>query len=794
MQNDLFGEPAEPAKDPVQLRMQQLCTTLEQHSHAYYVLDTPTVPDSEYDRLWKELEQLEQDFPQYKSADSPTQRVGGAPLPEFKQVQHDVPMLSLNNGFEDDDIAAFDNRVKDGLDIDSQQSVSYAIDLKFDGLAINLRYVNGVLSQAATRGDGYTGEDVTENIRTIRSIPLRLNTDTPPSILDVRGEVLMFKKDFENLNQRQRAAAAKEFANPRNAAAGSLRQLDSRITAQRQLSFFSYGIGKIEGASMPTTHRALLDWYARLGLPVCPENRIAEGTGQLLAFYREIQLRRDQLPYEIDGVVYKVNSFALQQQLGFVSRAPRFALAHKFPAQEAKTTVLGIDIQVGRTGALTPVARLAPVFVGGVTITNATLHNEDEIRRKDVRIGDTVFVRRAGDVIPEVVSVLIEDPQAERAEPFHMPTACPVCGSHAVREEGEAVARCSGGLICPAQRKEAIRHFASRKMMDIDGLGERFIDSLVEFDYLHGIADLYKLTLDDLIEMKQRADQRDGTVPDTVLQGKIATRWAENLILAIAASKQPTLERLLFALGIRHVGESTAKTLSDWLGSLALIRRAPAALFRILPDIGATVADAIADFFSEAHNQQALDELLAAGVAPVDEHLPSPKLRPRLETANLLAALNIPKLTEARCRQLQERGETLSSIAAWAGGFVQTGLPADVQQNLLNWLSSAANLLLIKQVDELAQNLLTEIPDNSDADDGALSGKTFVLTGTLPSLSRDQAKALIEQAGGKVSGSVSKKTHYVVAGEEAGSKLEKAQELGITILTEADLLQICSRS
>ncbi|MDE2430856.1 MAG: NAD-dependent DNA ligase LigA, partial [Burkholderiales bacterium] len=488
MQNDFFSAPTDADVRSLSEQAEQLRTDLHRYAHAYYVLDNPIVPDAEYDRLFSALQQLEQQHPELKTPDSPTLRVGGTPLPEFSQVQHAVPMLSLNNAFADEEVLAFDRRVKEGLAEASE--IEYAIDLKFDGLAINLRYIDGVFAQAATRGDGFTGEDVTENIRTIYCIPLRLNTTQAPKILDVRGEVLMYKADFERLNQRQRDAGAKEFANPRNAAAGSLRQLDSRITAQRSLRFFSYGIGALEGAALPDSHAALLDWYAELGLPVCEDRAVVRGAQGLLDFYQSIGQKRKELAYDIDGVVYKVNRFQAQQELGFVARAPRFAIAHKFPAEEAITVVQGIDIQVGRTGALTPVARLAPVFVGGVTITNATLHNEDEVRRKDVRIGDTVIVRRAGDVIPEVVAVVLERRPEPAPAAFAMNKTCPVCGSHVVREEGEAIARCSGGLFCSAQRKEAIRHFAARRMMDIDGLGERYIDNLVELDYVRGIADL----------------------------------------------------------------------------------------------------------------------------------------------------------------------------------------------------------------------------------------------------------------------------------------------------------------
>jgi DNA ligase (NAD+) len=774
-----------PPQDDLQ-RMAWLVKELNHHIYNYHVLDAPTIPDAEYDRLFRELQALEEKHPQAVSVDSPTSRVGAAPIPEFKQVTHAVPMLSLNNGFTDEDIDNFDRRVREGL---GHAQVAYNAELKFDGLAISLRYENGVFVQAATRGDGYTGEDVTANIRTVRVIPLRLIGDEVPDVLEVRGEVLMFKDDFERLNQRQRDAGQKEFANPRNAAAGSLRQLDARITAQRRLRFFAYGIGLLAGAELPGSHSAALDWLDRLGLPVSKERAVVTGCEGMLGYFRDIGARRKALPYEIDGVVYKVDRLADQRELGFVSRAPRFALAHKFPAEEALTTVSAIDVQVGRTGAITPVARLVPVSVGGVTVTNATLHNEDEVRRKDVRVGDTVVVRRAGDVIPEVLSVVLERRPTPVPPVYELPKTCPVCGSHVVREEGEAVARCSGGLTCAAQRKEAIRHFAGRRMMDIEGLGDRYIDSLVECNLIHGVADLYRLTLDDLLRMKRLADERDGTTPETVKQGKVATKWADNLLAAIAASRNPPLERLLFALGIRHVGESTAKTLADWLGSLALVRRAPAALLRVLPDIGGTVAEAIADFFAEPKNQQALNDLLAAGVAPQGEHPPRAQLREKLDDVGLLAALGIPKLTEPRARQLLADGRTLDDLAHLKI-FSVFGLPDGVATALEQWMAEPGNRETLAALAALRTELLAMLPQDAFEAAGPLTGKTFVLTGTLPTMSRDAAGALIEQAGGKVSGSVSKKTSYVVAGAEAGSKLEKAEALGVTVLDEAGLLAL----
>ncbi len=768
-----------------QARIAALSAELNRHLHAYHVADAPTIPDAEYDRLFLELQQLEAAYPHFVLADTPTQRVGAAALPQFEQVTHSVPMLSLNNGFSDEDIENFDRRVREGLD--AAAAVEYAAEVKYDGLAINLRYEHGLLVQAATRGDGYTGEDVTANIRTIRSIPLRLDTDTPPALLDVRGEVLMFKADFEALNARQREAGLKEFVNPRNAAAGSLRQLDSRITSQRKLSFFAYGVGALEGAAMPLSHSELLAWYRTLGLPVAKEGDVVSGYQGLMAYYARIGAARPGMPYEIDGVVYKANLLQDQRTLGYVSRAPRFALAHKFPAEEALTTVLAIEVQVGRTGAITPVARLASVFVGGVNVTNATLHNEDEVRRKDVRVGDTVIVRRAGDVIPEVLAVVLERRPQPLPEAYVLPRVCPVCGSHVVREEGEAIARCSGGLACSAQRKEAIRHFAGRRMMDIEGLGDRYIDNLVEYGKVQRVADLYALTLDDLLEMKRLADESDGATPEAVVQGKVATKWAENLLAAIAASRNPPLERLLFALGIRHVGESTAKTLAEWLGRFELIRRVPSALLRVLPDIGGVVAESIAEFFAEEKNQEAIDALLAAGVAPSGEHAPSAKLREALDTVKLMAALGIPKLTEARCKQLVEQEITLQ-VLAHLPVFNVFGLPAAVAEALEEWMRKPGQREHLAALDQLRNDLLAQLPEQ--AAEGPLTGKTFVLTGTLPTLSRDQAGAMIEAQGGKVSGSVSKKTHYLVAGADAGSKLTKAQDLEVTIIDEAGLLAL----
>ncbi|CAJ0874004.1 DNA ligase [Ralstonia mannitolilytica] len=804
-----MSKTAEPASGATpEARAAWLRATLNRYAHEYYVLDQPSVPDAEYDRLYRELEALEAQHPELRTPDSPTLRVGGAILPEFAPVRHVVPMLSIRT--ETDTTAngarAFDASVRRELGLDaSDPPVEYAAELKFDGLAISLRYERGYLMQAATRGDGTTGEDVTQNIRTIRQIPLGLSAvgGVVPEVLEVRGEVYMRRDDFEKLNARQRERGEKTFVNPRNTAAGAVRQLDPKMAAERPLSFFAYGLGEVVGwKDMPDTHSGVLDALQDFGFPVSKERAAVKGGEGLVEFHAAIGAKRDSLPFDIDGVVYKVNALALQRELGFRTREPRWAVAHKYPAQEALTTVESIGVQVGRTGAITPVARLVPVFVGGVTVTNATLHNEDEVRRKDVRVGDTVIVRRAGDVIPEVVSVVLERrpmedvpgtdlfnaEQRAKYPPFELPKTCPVCGSHVMREEGEAVARCSGGLFCSAQRKEAIRHFAGRRMMDIEGLGERYIDNLVELDYVHGIADLYKLTLDDFLEMKRRADERDGVTPETVAAGKIATKWAENLLEGIQASKTPPLARFLFALGIRHVGESTAKTLADWLGSLAVIRRAPAPLLLALPDVGGTVAEAIADFFGEPKNQQALDALLEAGVSPQGEHAPNAKLRDKLEPAVLYGTLGVPKLTATRAKQLAAAVPTLGQLAS-ADAEQLAGLPADVSASLLEWLDTHDHRAQLARLDALREELLAAMPAEA-AEEGVLSGKTVVLTGTLPNLTRDEAKAMLEAAGAKVSGSVSKKTDYVVAGEEAGSKLAKAEELGVKVLDEAGMLAL----
>ena len=640
-----------PALDPVgpdpsdrPARAAWLRAILTRHGHAYYVLDSPTIPDAEYDKLYRELAQIEAADPALVTDDSPTRRVGAAPLGQFAPVRHGVPMLSLANGFSEADILAFDRRVTEGL---QTSAVDYAAELKFDGLAINLRYEDGLLVEAATRGDGATGENVTANIRTVQAIPLRLHTTHPPKVIDIRGEVLMFKADFARMNARQREAGAKEFANPRNAAAGSLRQLDSRITAQRTLCFFAYGIGTLEGAAMPASHAALLDWYRELGVAVCAERAVVTGATGLLGFFEDIGKRRASLPYEIDGVVYKVNQVAQQERLGFVSRAPRFAIAHKFPAEEATTVVQEINVQVGRTGAITPVARLAPVTVGGVSVTNATLHNEDEVRRKDIRIGDTVIVRRAGDVIPEVVG-RVPGVRSAYVPNFHMPRQCPVCGSAVVREKGGIDHRCSGGLFCAAQRKQALLHFGQRSAMDIEGLGVEVVDALVEQGVIQNPANLYSLEQADLVGLRLAGG--------TTLQSLSAL----NLLKSIEKSRGRPLAKLIFALGIRHVGEATAKDLAAFYGTLDDLRSTSLRTPCLIDEIGIKASDSIHQFFGEKHNLEVVDALLGdKGVQPE-----APK--DVVKVVPLLRLLESVKLVDMQTRAKAERCDEKSNrCRAW---------------------------------------------------------------------------------------------------------------------------------
>ena len=678
MTPDLFSTPGTAD------RAEELRRLLQEHGHRYYVLDDPQIADAEYDSLFRELQTIEAQHPELVTADSPTRRVGGMALAAFVSVRHAVPMLSIRTETDTQASGAknFDSRVRRELDLEeAAPAVDYVTEPKFDGLAMSLRYEAGLLVQAATRGDGAVGEDVTQNIRTIGQIPLRLPATAPP-VLEVRGEVYMRRDDFETLNQRQRDSGQKTFVNPRNAAAGAVRQLDPAVAAQRPLSFFAYGVGEISpverGGPSFVTHFELLQTLKAWGFPVSDLVSTAQGADGLTAYYQSIGRQRDGLGFDIDGVVYKVNSLAWQARMGFVTREPRWAVAHKFPAQEQSTTVLGIEVQVGRTGKLTPVARLAPVFVGGVTVTNATLHNEDEARRKDVRVGDTVIVRRAGDVIPEVVSVVVEKRPPDARE-FSMVRQCPACGSTAVREQGEVDYRCTGGLFCSAQRKQAILHFAQRRAVEVEGLGDKLVDQLVDSELVRSLPDLYRLSLSTLTPLDRMAEKS-----------------TQKLLEALQKSKETTLPRFLFGLGIRHVGEATAKELARHFGKLnAIMDASPEELLQV-SDIGPIVAESLHTFFAQAHNREVIKDLRDCGVC-------------------------------------------------WTEGE-----PAPVVSK-------------------------------------PLAGKTFVITGTLPSLSRDEARNLIEAAGGKVAGSVSKKTSFVVAGSEAGSKLERAVELGLAVLNEQDL-------
>jgi len=770
----------EPAARIADLRRQ-----LEDANYRYHVLDEPSIPDAEYDRLLRELDELEAVHPELVTVDSPTQRVGNAPAGKFAEVRHAIPMLSLGNAFSDEEVHDFVRRIADRL---KRPALRFSAEPKLDGLAISLRYEDGAFVQGATRGDGATGEDVTANLRTVKAIPLRLRGNDWPAVLEVRGEVYMPRADFEKYNQHARLHGGKVLANPRNGAAGSLRQLDPRVTAQRPLAFFAYGTGLVEGGELPDSHSATLKQLRAWGFPVSSLSDVVEGADGLLDYYRRIGEARDGLPFDIDGVVYKLDDGEGQREMGFVSRAPRWAIAHKFPAQEQATTVEAIEIQIGRTGAATPVARLAPVHVAGVIVTNATLHNADQIARLDVRVGDSVIVRRAGDVIPEVAGVILER-RPDGTVPWQMPTHCPVCGAEIVREEGEAVWRCSGELSCPAQRKESLRHFASRRAMDIEGLGDRYIEDLSDLGYLASIADLYKLTRDDLLDMKRRVDERDGTTPETVKAGKVATKWADNLIEAIDRSRTTTLERFLFALGIQHVGESTARALAVWFGDLQLIRRLPWPLFKRVPDIGGEVARSLGHFFDQPGNQQAIDDLLARGVVIGDTHAPSGKLRAGLDLATVLVDLEIPKVTRIRAEQLASAFPSVEALLdAPVHNFVTAGLPSEVANAFAAWREDEANAKLLSRSGDALTELLAITPEDVAVSAGPLDGKTVVLTGGLAAMSRDEAGEKLEALGAKVAGSVSKKTHLVVAGEAAGSKLAKAQELGIEVWDEAQLL------
>ncbi len=742
-------DPAEASQ-----RLSQLRQEIRHHNHCYYVLDDPIVPDAEYDRLFRELQALERDYPDWVTPDSPTLRVGGIPLSKFEPVQHAVPMLSIKTETDSGPEGAlhFDQRIRRALALDgTAPPVVYAAELKFDGLAINLRYENGILVQAATRGDGQTGEDVTQNIRTIHVIPLRLTGSVPP-LLEVRGEVFMSRPDFERYNERQRQVGKATLVNPRNAAAGSVRQLDSKVAAERPLSFYAYGLGEVQGWRMPEHHSGVLDALGAMGLPICEHRARVQGGDGLVDFHARIAALRDTLPFDIDGVVYKVDALSLQAELGFVSREPRWAVAHKYPAQEEITQVLEVEFQVGRTGALTPVARLEPVFVGGVTVSNATLHNMDEVQRKDVHLGDWVIVRRAGDVIPEVVRVLLERRPANATE-VTLRATCPVCGAEVIRPEGEAVARCSGGLYCPAQRKEAIKHFASRRAMDIEGLGDKLVEQLVDSGLVQDPADLYHLTLEQLSGLERMAEKS-----------------AQNLLNALALSKKTTLARFLFALGILGIGETMAATLAKHLGSLEAIA-------------GLDYQDLIELKLSQAKGLQKSWQSMP------DRSLLLSELQPP-ETLKWCQQVHLKLLAES----FSTLGEVLDAAPEGLANLPTIkveGIGHVLAEKLVSFFHQPHNGEIIAKLRQAGVHW----PDEKSAEPGEqpLAGKTFVITGTL-NRPRTAIKAELEALGAKVSGSVSAKTHYLIAGAEAGSKLVKAESLGVPVLDEVALERLMTNT
>jgi len=781
-------------------RVADLRRRIDEANYRYHVLDEPQLPDVEYDRLMRELEALEAKHPDLADPDSPTQRVGSAPSTKFAPVTHAVPMLSLGNAFSDAEIEEFVGRISRRLNVSEPV---FSVEPKFDGLAVSLRYEHGALVQGATRGDGATGEDVTANLRTIRAIPLRLRGADWPRMLEVRGEVYMPRAGFEAYNARARASEGriKPLINPRNAAAGSLRQLDPRMSAQRPLAFYAYAVGAVEGEVLPARHSEVLARLRDWGLPVSALVATASGTRGVLAYYRDIGAQRDALPFDIDGVVYKVDDLVAQREMGVIGRTPRWAIAHKFPAQEQVTEVEDIIVNIGRTGAATPAVKLAPVFVGGVTITNATLHNADQVARLDVRVGDTVVVRRAGDVIPEVVQVVLER-RPKDTRPWIMPAQCPICGSDIVRESGQVVARCSGELACAAQRTQSVLHFASRRALDIDGLGERYIEALGEFGYLTSVADLYRLCVADLLAMKQRADANAVVPPSTestvqedtsdtrkTKQGKVASKWAENLIAAIAASRRTTLERFLYALGIEHVGDRTAKALALWFGDLDLVRQLPWPILKLVPDIGDEVARAIDAFFEQPGNQQVINDLLSCGVQITDSHPPIATLASMLTLENILARIAIPKLTPKRAAQIAAAYDSYQALgAADVDALISAGLPPDAAASTHAFLHGDEGRVLLRRIEQAQIQLRAATANMQAVAAGPLHGMTVVLTGTLASMTRPQAQDQLEALGAKVSGSVSNKTDVVIAGEAAGSKLAKAEALGIEIWEEAALI------
>lgn len=765
-------------------RIHELRAELDQHNYRYYVLDEPSVPDAEYDRLFNELKALEAEHPHLVTPDSPTQRVGGAALAAFSQVRHEIPMLSLGNAFEEDDLRDFDRRVVEGLDLPSgdlfadEAAVDYSCEPKLDGLAVSLLYRDGLLVQGATRGDGTTGEDISANVRTVRNIPLKLQGSGWPAVLEVRGEVYMSKAGFERLNAAQAESGGKTFANPRNAAAGSLRQLDPKITASRPLEFCCYGVGQVS-ETIADSHIGILEKLKGWGMPISRELRHAAGVEQCLAYYRDIGARRNDLPYEIDGVVFKVNSLAAQRELGFRAREPRWAIAHKFPAMEELTEVLDVEFQVGRTGAVTPVARLKPVKVAGVTVSNATLHNMDEIARLGLMIGDTVIIRRAGDVIPQVMQVVAER-RPESARPVQVPSQCPVCGSQVERtqlvkrskgkettSEG-AVYRCVGRLACAAQLKQAIIHYVSRRAMDIDGLGEKSVEQLVDEGLIRSPADLYRLTFEQVVELEGFAEVSSNKLLD-----------------AIEASKRPSLARFIFALGIPDVGEETAKVLARSLGSLARVQQALPQVLTYLPDIGLEVAYEIHNFFEDDHNRDVIQQLLDSGLQLQDEGELAAEFAASTTLDGMIAKLDIPSVGPTGAQKLVAKLGTLDKIIEADGIDLRQALNTKQAEAVREFFKVEANQQLARDIEaQLLEFGMHWASEKKVAEGLPLAGQTWVLTGTLERMSRDIAKDKLESLGAKVAGSVSGKTHCVVAGPGAGSKLAKANELGLKVLDE----------
>ncbi|MBF8721900.1 NAD-dependent DNA ligase LigA [Pseudomonas guariconensis] len=768
----------------VENRIHELRAELDQHNYRYYVLDEPSVPDAEYDRLFNELKALEAEHPHLVTPDSPTQRVGGSALAAFSQVRHEIPMLSLGNAFEEDDLRDFDRRVVEGLDLPTgdlfaeETAVDYSCEPKLDGLAVSLLYRDGLLVQGATRGDGTTGEDISANVRTVRNIPLKLQGTGWPAVLEVRGEVYMSKAGFERLNAAQADVGGKTFANPRNAAAGSLRQLDSKITASRPLEFCCYGVGQVS-ESIADSHIGILEKLKGWGMPISRELRHAAGVEQCLAYYRDIGARRNDLPYEIDGVVFKVNSLAAQRELGFRAREPRWAIAHKFPAMEELTEVLDVEFQVGRTGAVTPVARLKPVKVAGVTVSNATLHNMDEIARLGLMIGDTVIIRRAGDVIPQVMQVVTER-RPESARPVQVPSQCPVCGSQVERtqlvkrskgkettSEG-AVYRCVGRLACAAQLKQAIIHYVSRRAMDIDGLGEKSVEQLVDEGLIRSPADLYRLTFEQVVELEGFAEVSSNKLLD-----------------AIEASKRPSLARFIFALGIPDVGEETAKVLARSLGSLARVQQALPQVLTYLPDIGLEVAYEIHNFFEDDHNRDVIQQLLDSGLQLQDEGELAPEFAASTTLDGMIAKLDIPSVGPTGAQKLVAKLGTLDKIIEADGIDLRQALNTKQAEAVREFFKAPANQQLARAIEaQLLEFGMHWASEKKVAEGLPLAGQTWVLTGTLERMSRDVAKEKLESLGAKVAGSVSGKTHCVVAGPGAGSKLAKANDLGVKVLDE----------